>query len=538
MINIKPSARAIEQYYKDGYWGTDTIGELISRQVSSHASKIAVKDNAGGSLTYEELEYRAAKLAGFLASKEIGCGDVVTMQLPNWCETAVVMLAAYKLGAVIHPVPVTYGRHDLEYGMKKCGSKAVVVSGSFRRVDYTETISRLKQEGYCPELAIVIGEGVEKVGVTMDEALSSHPLRITDYGESDQPAAVLFTSGTESRPKGAVHTHNTILFGENCFRDRLSLTSDDVCFMASPVTHTTGYMHGLVLNLTTGATITLQDRFDGEKAAEIMRKDAATWTMGATVFLSDTIEVLEKKNARLPALRYFLCGGAPIPEDVVRRAQELDIKVLPVYGSTESPPHTLMPPDSPIENSWLTDGKTFPGIEIKIVDEDGAEVSSGERGEECSRGPNTFLAYLHEPELTAKSLDPDGWYHSGDLATHDGMGSVKIIGRVKEMIIRGGQNISVRELEDMLSTHPDIKEAAVVGVPHQRLGETVTAALVMKEDCEALSLDALSAFLLEHGISKFKLPQDLVFMERLPRTPSGKIQKFIIKQHINVQPIG
>ena len=530
MIEVRPTPGALERYYRDGSWRRETIAELIARQVARHPGKLAIKDSAGNSLSYRELEEKAARLSAFLKLGNVGHGDVVTVQLPNCCEIAIVVYAAYKLGAVIHPVPITYGRHDLEYGLRKCNSKAVVIAGCFRNVDHTEMLQRIIREGGLDPLTVVVGQGSANVGISFEDALDTLPLEKGAPCSSDDPAVVLFTSGTESNPKGVVHTHNTILFGERALAERLGLTCDDVCFMASPLTHTTGYTHGLILNLTTGAMLTVLDRFSGARAVEIMDADRATWTMGATVFLGDTVAVLEEKGRRLPQLRYFLCGGAPIPEGVVRRAQSAGVRVLPIYGSTESSPHTLMPPEAPLAASWEWDGQTLPGIEVKIVDGQGKSLPPGAPGEECSRGPNVFLGYLGEPGLTARTIDEEGWYHSGDLALHDGNGAVRIIGRLKDVIIRGGQNISVREIEDLLASHPDLHEAAIVGIPDDRLGELVAAALVMKPGVPPLGVEGIAGFLLERGTTKFKLPQRVAVVGELPRTPSGKIQKYLIRK--------
>lgn len=533
MIELRPSQRSLKRYYAEGAWRRETIGELIARQVSLRGDKTAIRDNTGQSLGYAELDDRASRLAAFFDSRGVGRGDVVSMQFPNCCETAVVMYAAYKLGAVVHPVPISFGRSDLEYCVRKCGSRAVVVAGSYHGVDHAAVVDAIRREGSLDFVAVVAGEGEIAGGTRWEDALSAPPLREPRYSSSDEPAVVLFTSGTESRPKGVVHTHNTVLFGERAMAERLGLTCDDVCFMASPLNHTTGYTHGLVLNLTTGATLTVLDRFTGACAAGIMAADDATWTMGATVFLRDTVSVIEAAGKRLPALRYFLCGGAPIPEGVVHRAQQAGVRVLPIYGSTESSPHTLVSPDAPMAASWETDGQSLPGIEVKIVDAGGASLPPGQPGEECSRGPNIFIGYLGEPTLSARTIDYDGWYHSGDLATHDGSGGIKIMGRLKDVIIRGGMNISVREIEDLLATHPGIDEAAVVGVPDERLGEIVAAALVMKPGAAPLGVDGLASFLLERGASKFKLPQRVAVLERLPRTPSGKIQKYLVRQRFH-----
>jgi acyl-CoA synthetase len=259
--------------------------------------------------------------------------------------------------------------------------------------------------------------------------------------------------------------------------------------------------------------------------------------MGATPFLGDISVALEANDMRLPDLRYFLCGGAPIPEALARRATDLGLRVLSIYGSTESPPHTMVLPGDPVENAWTTDGRPFPGIEVRIVGEGGRDMAVGEPGEEWSRGPNTFLGYLGEPELTARDLDEEGWYHSGDLARMLPDGSLRITGRLKEIIVRGGPNIWVRVVEDYLMAHPDVARAAVVGVEHPRLGETGCAVIVPRGDARP-TLAELTAFLTDKGVARFKLPERLELWPELPMNPSGKIQKFIIRQLLAEQDEG
>ena len=527
----RPSPAALRRHHASGDWGTRTIAQCIAEQVARRGDAPAVKDNGGRALSYAELDAQAARLAGFFSRRGIGRGDVVTLHLPNRCEAAVVMLAAWRVGAVLHPAAPNYGRQDLAHGLARCGSKAIVVAARFRSTDYTETLHRLRSEDGIAPLALVIGQGAHRVGIDFDEALSGAPPAQAAAGDADDAAAVLFTSGTESRPKGVVHTHNTLLFGERALAAALGLDERDRCFMASPVTHATGFMHGLVLNLGTGAALSLLDVFSGEAAVRIMAEDAATWTMGASVFLGDTLAALTQQQTRLPALRCFLCGGAPIPEDLVRRSLAQGLRVLPVYGSTESPPHALVPPEAPLERAWQTDGRPLPGIEVRVLDDKLAPVPAGQAGEAWSRGPNTFIGYFGDEAATSRTIDADLWCRSGDLAVLREDGWLKIVGRLKELVIRGGQNISVREVEDALAAHPAVHEVAVVGVPHARLGEAL-AAVVVPEPGHAPTLAALCEFLGARGISKFKLPEHLVLSSGLPRTPSGKIQKVLLKQQL------
>jgi acyl-CoA synthetase len=350
-------------------------------------------------------------------------------------------------------------------------------------------------------------------------------------GHADEVAAVLFTSGTESRAKGGVHSHNTILFGERAMAAALHVGAADVAFMASPISHATGFLHGFAMTLTTGGTLSLLDVFSGPAAAQQMKAHRCTWTMGATPFLADTVAALQAKGETLPHLRYFLCGGAPVPEAPVRAAAAIGVRVLSIYGATESPPHTVVHPEDPLENSWLSDGRPLAGIESRIVDEAGGDEPPGAVGEQWSRGPNTFLGYLEEPEMTARTLDAEGWVHSGDLARALPDGSIRIAGRLKDIIVRGGQNISVAEVENYLASHPAVQSVAVVGMPHPRLGETGCAVVVPKPG-QAPTLEDLTGFLAAQGVARFKLPERLVLWPSLPATPSGKVQKFIIRRQL------
>ncbi len=518
-------------YRQRGDWRAETIPGLFAAVAARAPGKIAVRDASGAALSYAELAERSARVAGFLAAEGVVAGDIVTVCLPNWCDTVVAFVAILQLGAVVNPVPVTYGRADLAHVLAKCDSRVLIVPHRFRNTDFQAVLDGLAPELLQGRTVVVMGGVPARGRFGWDEALAATPFPADPPLSADAPAAVLFTSGTESRAKGAVHTHNTILFGERALGAALGVGEADVAFMASPISHTTGFMHGFLMTLTTGGTLSLLDIFEGGAAAQQMAAHRATWTMGATPFLGDISTALEAGGLRLPDLRYFLCGGAPIPEALARRATDLGLRVLSIYGSTESPPHTMVLPEDPVENAWTTDGRPFPGIEVRIVGEGGRDMPVGETGEEWSRGPNTFLGYLGEPELSARDLDADGWYRSGDLARMLPDGSLRITGRLKEIIVRGGQNISVREVEDYLMAHPDVLRAAVVGIEHPRLGETGCAVIVPRGDARP-TLESLSAFLVDKGVARFKLPERLEVWPELPMNPSGKIQKFIIRQQL------
>ena len=531
MIQLKPEPTARARYHSAGQWQDRTLAQLIADSVARWPDKMAVQDASGHSISYRELDDKASRFAAFLQARGVGSGDVVTMHLPNWWQTAVVTLATFKLGAVINPLPPTYGWKDLAFIMNKSGAKAVIVPGKFRSADYTEHLDQIKDELLVPPVIVVIGQGQRMLGTSFEQAMSGPLLQTPGAAAADDPALLLFTSGSESRPKGVVHTHNTAIYGERALSGTLQLGADDICFMASPVTHTSGFMHGILMTLMIGSTVSLLDIFKGDAAVDQMARSRASWTMGATPFLSDVVESLERSGKRLPDLRYFLCGGAPIPEVIVRRAQQVGLRVLSIYGSTESPPHTVTWPTDPIEAAWQADGRALPGIEVRAVDEDGKTLAPGQQGEQWSRGPHAFIGYLGEPELTKKALDADGWYHSGDLATVGADGAVRIVGRIKDMIIRGGQNISAREVEDILLEHPACQTVSVIGIPDERLGE-LCCAVVICHTGQTLGFEEMKQFLIARGVARFKLPEFLVLRDQIPTTPSGKTQKFKLREEL------
>ena len=525
-----PNPAVAERYYTEAHWRFDSTSQLFENMVRHHSERTALSDAEGNFFTYQELHAHVESVATCFADAGIGEEDIVTMCAPNWWQTVVCILATLRVGAIINPVPMTYGWKDIKYVVDTCESKALILAGKFRNADHTAHIEDILGPDHGEKLVIQLAEGARQAGVPFDTLLGKGECAVPLPAKPDNVAAILFTSGTESKPKGVVHTHNTILYGERCFIETLELGPEDICFMASPISHASGFLHGVILTLTTGGQLSILDIFTASAAVDQMRRDSATWTMGATPFLVETSNELKARNASLPALRYFLCGGAPLPESVVRRAMETGMRVLSVYGSTESPPHTVVWPSDPPENAWTTDGRAAgDGIEIRIVDENGDECPQGEIGEEWSRGPNTFLGYLNAPEITARSLDSDGWYHSGDLAYQLPDGSIRISGRIKDMIVRGGQNIAAREVEELLIQIPGCLECALVGIPHERLGETGGAVLVM-EPGHVVGVQEVYDLLVKQGVAKFKIPERVECWDALPKTPSGKIQKFKVQK--------
>ncbi|HGW0843369.1 cyclohexanecarboxylate-CoA ligase [Escherichia coli] len=521
-------------YRQQGLWGDASLADYWQQTARAMPDKIAVVDNHGASYTYSALDHAASCLANWMLAKGIESGDRIAFQLPGWCEFTVIYLACLKIGAVSVPLLPSWREAELVWVLNKCQAKMFFAPTLFKQTRPVDLILPLQNQ--LPQLQQIVG--VDKLApATSSLSLSqiiadntSLTTAITTHG--DELAAVLFTSGTEGLPKGVMLTHNNILASERAYCARLNLTWQDVFMMPAPLGHATGFLHGVTAPFLIGARSVLLDIFTPDACLALLEQQRCTCMLGATPFVYDLLNVLEKQPADLSALRFFLCGGTTIPKKVARECQQRGIKLLSVYGSTESSPHAVVNLDDPLSRFMHTDGYTAAGVEIKVVDDARKTLPPGCEGEEASRGPNVFMGYFDEPELTARALDEEGWYYSGDLCRMDEAGYIKITGRKKDIIVRGGENISSREVEDILLQHPKIHDACVVAMSDERLGERSCAYVVLKAPHHSLSLEEVVAFFSRKRVAKYKYPEHIVVIEKLPRTTSGKIQKFLLRKDI------
>ena len=521
-------------YRQQGLWGDASLADYWQQTARAMPDKIAVVDNHGASYTYSALDHAASCLANWMLAKGIESGDRIAFQLPGWCEFTVIYLACLKIGAVSVPLLPSWREAELVWVLNKCQAKMFFAPTLFKQTRPVDLILPLQNQ--LPQLQQIVG--VDKLApATSSLSLSqiiadntSLTTAITTHG--DELAAVLFTSGTEGLPKGVMLTHNNILASERAYCARLNLTWQDVFMMPAPLGHATGFLHGVTAPFLIGARSVLLDIFTPAACLALLEQQRCTCMLGATPFVYDLLNLLEKQPADLSALRFFLCGGTTIPKKVARECQQRGIKLLSVYGSTESSPHAVVNLDDPLSRFMHTDGYAAAGVEIKVVDDARKTLPPGCEGEEASRGPNVFMGYFDEPELTARALDEEGWYYSGDLCRMDEAGYIKITGRKKDIIVRGGENISSREVEDILLQHPKIHDACVVAMPDERLGERSCAYVVLKAPHHSLSLEDVVAFFSRKRVAKYKYPEHIVVIEKLPRTASGKIQKFLLRKDI------
>ncbi|WP_437888238.1 medium-chain fatty-acid--CoA ligase [Phytobacter sp. V91] len=534
MATMKINETLKARYRQQGYWGDATLADCWRLSAKAFADKQAVCDNHGTRYTYSELDRAAGTLAAWMVEQGIQPGDRVALQLPGWCEFTLIYLACLKSGAVVVPLLPAFRESELAWILNKCQARMLFTPTRFKNIRPIQMLPALRP--LLPYLESVVA--VEKLepagyGITLNQILTSSTPLVNDIAtRSDDLAVLLFTSGTEGRPKGVMLTHNNLIASERAYCATLNLNATDVFLMPAPLAHATGFMHGVTAPFMIGAQSILMDIFVADRCLDLLEQEQCTCIMGATPFACDLLKVMQCRQHIPPSLRFFLCGGTTIPAKLIREYHKAGVPLLGVYGSTESAPHTIVRPYDSLMRQVNTDGSAVAGVEIKVVDKKRNNLPEGSEGEEASRGPNVFVGYFDEAELTAQALDDDGWYYSGDYCRLDKQGYIKITGRKKDIIVRGGENISSREVEDILLQHPDIADAAVVAMPDKRLGERSCAWVVLNHSAKNMTLSDVIAFFATKRIAKYKYPEYLVITDVLPRTASGKVKKFLLRKDI------
>jgi cyclohexanecarboxylate-CoA ligase len=527
---VTQDALAARRAAAGSYWPDATLLHHLARAVTTTPDKTAVVANRSETgevrrITYRELDAMAAAVAGGLAARGVGAGDVVSFQLPNWWEFTVLHLACLKLGAVSNPLMVIFRERELAFMLGLAETKVLVVPASFRGFDYPAMVAGIRDR--LPKLAHVFIAG--GTGEAAFDRLLEGPVAPPAAPLSpDAVIQLLYTSGTTGEPKGVMHTSNTMLSNLGPFAARLGLDGDAVIHMPSPMAHQLGFMYGLVLPVMLGATAVLQDVFVAAEMARQITEERATFTMGATPFLNDLTEFVAASGQRTPSLRIFVSAGAPIPRALVTKARAtLGAAIISAWGMSENGAVTTTRPDDPEEKTTNTDGLALPGMDVRVLDANGRPARTGEEGQLQVRGCSNFVGYLKRPELDPK--DPDGWFDTGDLARMDEAGYIRIAGRSKDIIIRGGENIPVVEVEGLLFRHPAVAAVAIVGYPDERLGERACAFVVLREG-HSFSFAEMTAYLADQKMARQYIPERLEIVPDLPRTPSGKIQKFKLRE--------
>jgi len=519
-----------------GFWLDKSFDTCIVDAVARTPDKpalVAYRADRDGSRRFSWREFADAvsRCAAGLEDLGVGTGDIVAVQLPNWWEFVVVSMAANRIGAVVNPLMPIFRERELSYMLGFAGAKVLVVPRVFRGFDHAAMAYGLQRElPALKQVVVVDGEGDDG----FDRLLMSGARRI----EPQQPprlapdamAVVMFTSGTTGSPKGVMHSHNTLMACNLSLAGRFGLTGDDVMLACSPLGHMTGYAAIMLLGFSLGSTVVLQDVWEGRCGVTIMADEGVTFTAASTPFLSDICEAVAAGAPRPAALRNFLCGGAPIPPVLIERAaRELGLMVCSLWGMTESLSSTLTEPARAADKSARTDGRPLEGVEIRVVDFDGRPLPAGQTGRLLVRGAQMLLGYYKRPDI--ETFDAEGWFDTGDLAYADDEGYIRINGRTKDVLIRGGENVPVVEIEALLYKHPAIAAAALVGYPDARLGERGCAFVVLRPGA-SFSLETLQAYMAESKVAKQYWPERVEIVDDLPRTPSGKVQKFKLRERV------
>lgn len=536
LVDVVTSDGRKAHYRDTGLWTKVTLAQRVGEMAREHGEKVAVIDSIGMRInTYEQLNHDALTLMDVLLSYGISRGDVVSVQLPNRYEAVVAAVAVQAIGAVLNPLLPNYRSHELAHVFETVRPKAIFTPGNYRDCDYVEMISSVALKTGVSPLHVVVDDELSSGDVQLLEVLSAggsiDNRWVTSAAPASEVSEVIFTSGTEAKPKAVMHTEETANFAVNTACHDLGLGSEQVVWMPSPVGHSTGLNYGTRAALVSGRTLLLQDRWSPSDAVEIIRRHHGSYTLSATTFLQGIVEECEATNTRLTEMSHFGCGGAPVPSELVMRALDVGIIVLRLYGSTEALCGTWNRSDSPLEKRKTTDGRALSHTEISLRNEDGSSIEGSGEGELHLRGPNTSVGYFNDPTRTAETYLEGGWVRSGDLARLDDEGFLTVIGRKKEIIIRGGLNIAPREIEDMLMSFPEIERAAIVGVPNERLGEQSCACVVLRPNT-SLDLKTMTDRLKQAGLAIYKLPESLRVLASLPTTASGKIQKHEILRQL------
>lgn len=518
-------------YRERGWWEGTSRFELFRRAAEAGPARVALVDG-GTTMTYEQVAGVVDQLAaGLEVVGGVGPGDVVAYQLPNWWETAALLLACAKIGAVVNPLHLVYRADDLGYVLGRTRPKVVLVPGAFGETDHAAVLAGVVDDLDPAPLPVVV-RGPVPDGRWRDVGALRVDGPSRTVADADAVSLVLYTSGTTARPKGALHSDNTLVRLVRDMGSTYDLTAEDVVFVPSTMTHVSG-LSFVWSALFAGGTAVLLDRWDPERALDEVLRTRCTFVGGATPFVRGLVDAARARGlgpGSVP-LRRGNCGSADVPLTLIAEADEvLGAPFSRGYGLTEGIIVSCSPPSDPLDRRGGTDGRVLPVNEVRIVGEDLADLPDGTRGEILVRGPSNFLGYL-DPADNDGALVEGSWIRTGDLGVLDD-GYLTIAGRIKDIVNRGGENISVKEVEDHLGQHDAVAEVAIVGMPDPVMGERCCAFVVLRPGVGPPTLEDLRRFLAGRGLARPKLPERLEVRRHLPTTSTGKVQKALLRDEV------
>ena len=509
-------------------WSNLTIADR-ARQLCAIAPDTVTHVDADIYLTVNQALQQAESLAQSLWQQDFREGDVLAFITPNWHEAVVINLAACLLGLVICPIVPIYRDHEVQLILADSQAKGIFVAHEFRGFNYLLMMQRLRS--MLPNLQHVwtvrgkdtsCADYFEMINCT--QVLFKWP-----EVSPNSVKLVLYTSGTTGHPKAVLHSHNTLSRAIEISMSVWGIEPAETTLMPSPVTHVTGYSFGLEVPFFEGSRCVLMDKWDAAIAVDIIEREKVAFTLCATPFLQELLNLCEQQGRHLPSMRRFPCGGAAVPPELIYRVRRVltNCMAFRVYGSSEAPFITLGYFGAGQDKlAAETDGEVY-DYEIKLVNPHGLPVQHGSEGEICVKGLALFLGYLNSQD-TESSFDSDGFFHTGDIGIQTPEGALVFTGRIKDLINRGGEKISAKEVEDLLHGHPAIAEAAVVAMPHARLGETLCAYVIFRKN-QTATVDQILERLEEAHVARQKLPEKIIFVDDFPKTASGKVKKDLLR---------
>jgi cyclohexanecarboxylate-CoA ligase len=508
-----PELQAV--WRRQGIWTEET---LLDRLASAHGEHVAIVDGETR-VTIDELRARSARVAAALRARGVKPGEIVCWQLPNWWEAIVLCWAIWRCGAIASPITPTLRAREVGFILRQTRARVIAVPQRFRGTDY---LAVLRDADYDGEVILVRGAPLREAPATADA-----PVHV------DDPAVILWTSGTTADPKGVIHTHQSLRVEADTIAAAHAMPPGEALLLPMPATHVSGLTYGPLLPVTSAITAVLMDVWEPGRALELLARERIGAMISTPVFMRTMIDHPDFAQTDRTSLRLFSLGGAGVAPAMVREgAAAFDCWCKRTYGSTEYPTLTTGRLGEGLERDATTDGPLIGAAELRVVDpETLSDVPAGTPGELLARGPEMFTGYL-DPALDASAFAADGWFRTGDLAIYDGE-FLTIVDRLKDVIIRGGENISALEVESVLVTAPDIADAAIVAMPDPVMGEKVCAFVIARPGTTP-TLDDVRAYLLAQGLARFKLPELLVLRDELPRTASGKVQKGPLREELRV----
>ncbi len=532
---LQPITGELARHYTEvGAWDDRTLGEFLSDVLSEDpARRFRIWSPTHPYLgTIGDVHLMARRVAGGLRRLGVGPGDVVAFQLPNWVEAAATFYACALLGAVLVPVVHFYGPKELSFILRQSRARFLIQVARIGQRDYLADLAQIRGGLSDLEHVVVVGGEAPAGDIRFADLEAAPAISGPEAYDPDRPALVGYTSGTTADPKGVVHTHRTIGFEVRQLgahqeeRVRPNLTG-------APVGHAIGMLAGLLVPPAIGKPVYLADGWDPATVLDAMLTEDIGAGNGSTYFFTSLLDAPGFGPEHLARMSMVSLGGSPIPDAVAERADQLGISLTRAYGCTEHPSVTGSRHTDPRDERIHTDGHPLAHVEVKTVDEDGRETPMGVAGEILTRGPDRMAGYT-DPALTATSVDAQGWFRTGDVGVLDAAGCLTITDRVKDIIIRGGENVSAAEVEQLLAHMDGVAEVAVVAAPDERLGEHGCAFFRMQAGEAPPTLDAVRAHLKDAGLARQKWPEELRFVDELPRTPSGKVQKFVLRERLRV----